>query len=89
MKLSIHLALRYLRSSDRASFSSFAGKLSIIGLGVGIAALILTAAIYKGFEDTISNKSLVLMAILEFRISLVDLSQIIQQDLIVFYLILL
>ena len=56
MKLSIHLALRYLRSSGRASFSSFAGKLAIIGLGVGIAALILTAAIYKGFEDTISNK---------------------------------
>ena len=56
MKLSIHLALRYLSSSDRASFSSFAGKLAIIGLGVGIAALILTAAIYKGFEDTISNK---------------------------------
>ena len=56
MKLSIHLALRYLSSSDRASFSSFAGKLAIIGLGVGIAALVLTAAIYKGFEDTISNK---------------------------------
>ena len=56
MKLSIHLALRYLRSSGRTSFSSFAGKLSIIGLGVGIAALVLTAAIYKGFEDTISNK---------------------------------
>ena len=56
MKLSIHLALRYLRSSDRASFSSFAGRLAIIGLGVGIAALVLTAAIYKGFEDTISNK---------------------------------
>ena len=56
MKLSIHLALRYLRSSGRASFSSFAGKLAIIGLGVGIAALVLTAAIYKGFEDTISNK---------------------------------
>jgi len=56
MKLSIHLALRYLRSPGRASFSSFAGKLAIIGLGVGIAALVLTAAIYKGFEDTISNK---------------------------------
>ena len=56
MKLSIHLALRYLRSSGRASFSSFAVKLGIIGLGVGIAALVLTAAIYKGFEDTISNK---------------------------------
>ena len=56
MSTSHHLALRYLRSSGRASFSSFAGKLAIIGLGVGIAALILTSAIYKGFEDTISNK---------------------------------
>ena len=56
MKLSIHLALRHLKSTDKDSFSSFAGKLAIIGLGVGIAALILTTAIYKGFEDTISNK---------------------------------
>jgi len=89
MKLSIHLALRYLRSSDRTSFSSFAGKLSIIGLGVGIAALVLTAAIYKGFEDTISNKIAGFDGHIRIQDFLADLSQIIQQDLIVFYLILL
>ena len=56
MKLSLHLALRHLNSSDKSNFSSFAGKLSIIGLSFGIASLILTMSIYQGFENTISNK---------------------------------
>ena len=56
MKLSLHLALRHLSSSDKSNFSSFAGKLSIIGLSFGIASLILTMSIYQGFENTISNK---------------------------------
>ena len=56
MKLSLHLALRHLSSSDKSNFSSFAGKLSIIGLSFGIASLILTMSVYQGFEKTISNK---------------------------------
>ena len=56
MKLSLHLALRHLNSSDKSNFSSFAGKLSIIGLSFGIASLILTMSVYQGFENTISNK---------------------------------
>ena len=56
MKLSLHLALRHLSSSDKSNFSSFAGKLSIIGLSFGIASLILTMSVYQGFENTISNK---------------------------------
>ena len=56
MKLSLHLALRHLNSTDKSNFSSFAGKLSIIGLAFGIASLILTLSVYQGFENTISNK---------------------------------
>ena len=56
MKLSLHLALRHLSSSDKSNFSSFAGRLSIIGLAFGIASLILTISVYQGFENTISNK---------------------------------
>lgn len=56
MKLSLYLALRHLNSIDKSNFSSFAGKLSIIGLAFGIASLILTLSVYQGFENTISNK---------------------------------
>ena len=56
MKLSLHLALRHLNSTDKSNFSSFAGKLSIVGLAFGIASLILTLSVYQGFENTISNK---------------------------------
>ena len=56
MKLSLHLAFRHLSSTDKSNFSSFAGKLSIIGLAFGIASLILTLSVYQGFENTISNK---------------------------------
>ena len=56
MKLSLHLALRQLNSSVKSNFSSFAGKLSIIGLSFGIASLILTISVYQGFENTISDK---------------------------------
>ena len=56
MKLSLHLALRHLNSSVKSNFSSFAGKLSIIGLSFDIASLILTISVYQGFENTISDK---------------------------------
>ena len=56
MKLSLHLALRHLNSSVKSNFSSFAGKLSIIGLSFGIASLILTISVYQGFDNTISDK---------------------------------
>ncbi len=56
MKLSLQLALRHLNSSVKSNFSSFAGKLSIIGLSFGIASLILTISVYQGFENTISDK---------------------------------
>lgn len=56
MLLSIKLAFRYLLSPRKGSFSSFASWLSIAGLGIGIAALMLTASIIHGFEITVSNK---------------------------------
>lgn len=56
MNLSLHLALRHLSSSDKSNFSSFAGRLSVIGLAFGIASLILTISVYNGFENTISEK---------------------------------
>ena len=56
MLLSFRLAFRYLLSPRKGSFSSFASWLAIAGLGIGIAALMLTASIIHGFETTVSRK---------------------------------
>ena len=56
MPLSLRLALRYLFSPNKGSFSSFASWLAIGGLAIGITALMLTASIIRGFQDVISEK---------------------------------
>ncbi len=56
MKLVPQLAFRIIRSPARGGFSSLASLLAIIGLAVGIAALLLTFSILQGFENTLSNK---------------------------------
>jgi len=54
--LNLRLAIRYVFSPNADSFSSRASWLAILGFSIGIAALLLTACIIKGFESTISNK---------------------------------
>jgi len=56
MNLSLTIAFRHLRSPQKGSFSTLAGMLAIAGLGIGIAALIITLSILEGFETTISEK---------------------------------
>ena len=56
MVLNFLLATRFLFSGKVGSFSSYAGKLSTIGLSIGISCLIITASIINGFEDVISKK---------------------------------
>ena len=56
MKLIRQIAIRHLKAPQKGSFTTFAAILAIIGLGIGIAALILTFSILKGFETTISEK---------------------------------
>ncbi len=50
------MALRYTFSTKRKSFSSYASYLSIGGLSIGVAALMLTASIIDGFEGVLSEK---------------------------------
>ena len=45
-----------MRSKNFQSFTSFASILSVIGLAIGVAALIITTGILNGFEKTISKK---------------------------------
>lgn len=50
------IAFRHLKAPQKGSFTTFAAILSILGLGLGIAALVLTFSILEGFESTISKK---------------------------------
>ncbi len=52
----LRLALRYLFSPNKGSFSSTASWLAIGGLSIGITALMLTASIIHGFQQVISEK---------------------------------
>ena len=52
----LRLAIRYIFTPNAGSFSSRASWLAIIGFSIGIASLLLTASVIKGFELTISNK---------------------------------
>ena len=50
------VSYRHLRSPTSKSFTSFASLLSVIGLAIGIASLIITMSILNGFEKTLSKK---------------------------------
>lgn len=50
------IALRYLRTRHSYGFVSFIGYLGMIGLAIGVAALILTLSVMQGFEEEVENK---------------------------------
>jgi len=56
MKLTTRIAIRHLRSHHSFGFISFSTILSIIGLIIGIASLIIISCISRGFNNTISFK---------------------------------
>lgn len=56
MNFPFYLSTRYLRSTQKGSFTRIAGILSVAGLAVGIAALLITLFILNGFERVISQK---------------------------------
>ena len=56
LNLPLYLSIRYLRSNQKGSFTRFASLLSIMGLAVGVSALLLTLFILNGFERVISDK---------------------------------
>ena len=53
MPVSLFIARRYLRSRRNRGFVSFITIIAIIGVALGVAALIITLSILNGFETTI------------------------------------
>ena len=56
MKTAFRIAFRHLGFKHQGSFTSFASIAAVIGLGLGVCALVLTVSVLNGFEDTISRK---------------------------------
>ena len=54
--LHLKLAIRFIFNLKKDSFSSYASWLSIIGIAIGVKALMLTTSIIDGFEKEVSNK---------------------------------
>lgn len=56
MKTAFRIAFRHLGFKHQGSFTSFASIAAMIGLGLGVCALVLTSSVLNGFEETISSK---------------------------------
>ncbi|MBD31366.1 MAG: hypothetical protein CMG44_04160 [Candidatus Marinimicrobia bacterium] len=56
MNISFYLSLRHIQSKHKSGFVRTASLLSILGLSIGIAALLITLFILNGFERVISEK---------------------------------
>lgn len=55
MPASLFIARRYLRSRRHRGFVSFITVIAIVGVALGVAALIITLSILNGFETTIKE----------------------------------
>ena len=55
MKLSTSIALRYLVSKKGTNFINIISGMTIMGLSIGSAALILVLSVFNGFEDLIAS----------------------------------
>ena len=56
MNISFYLSLRHIQSKHKSGFVRTASLLSILGLSIGISALLITLFILNGFERVISEK---------------------------------
>ncbi len=56
MRFSFFIAKRHLFSQHKIGYISFISIISIIGLSLGVAALILTISILNGFEQEVKSK---------------------------------
>ena len=53
------IGIRYLRSKHRSGFVSFVASMSVTGLALGVAVLIVTLSVLNGFETELRSRMLV------------------------------
>jgi len=58
MALNLFLAKRFLRSRKESNFISFITIISITGIAIGVAALIIAVSVLNGFEKEITEKTI-------------------------------
>ncbi len=54
----LSIGLRYLRAKRRNGFISFISMVSIIGIALGVAALIIVLSVMNGFQEEVRNRIL-------------------------------
>src|SRR5688572_30274016 len=52
------IGVRYLRSAHRSGFVSFVASMSVLGLALGVAVLIVVLSVLNGFERELRNRML-------------------------------
>jgi lipoprotein-releasing system permease protein len=52
------IGTRYLRSAHRSGFVSFVASMSVIGLALGVAVLIVVSSVLNGFENELRSRML-------------------------------
>lgn len=60
--MSLAIGLRYLRAKRRNGFISFISLASILGIMIGVMALITTISVMSGFQDELRNRILAMVA---------------------------
>jgi lipoprotein-releasing system permease protein len=60
--LSLYVGLRYVRARSHKFFVSFITWASLVGVGVGVAALIVILSVMNGFEGELRDRLLSLSA---------------------------
>lgn len=60
--LAIYLGLRFLRARRRNQFVSFISTVSLVGVALGVAALIVVLSVMNGFEEEIRGRILSMTA---------------------------
>ena len=56
------IGVRYLRSAHRSGFVSFVASMSVLGLALGVAVLIVVLSVLNGFERELRNRMLAVTA---------------------------
>ena len=74
MSLPVWIGLRYLRSKKRSGFVSFISVFSVLGIAIGVMALIIVLSVMNGFQKEIRGQMLNVLPHMEIQFILPEYS---------------